>query len=215
MNVGTLISAAFRLAARRQTSLHKTWVGISFRIGSLLPNSLLLLSIQRVGELDVVLRCMEDELRDSMSRKSDEDFHFNYQVMLSEAWIGSVYEIVRLLLERKLLIESVELRALAHELRLLRIPLEKHEIAADRKIKEPLSMRSQPASHGATGEYIYSSLDPGRAHIMPGGVSERGSAMWQVIDVAANNVEFWLERRGLSERIVALWNAAPALPSGQ
>jgi hypothetical protein len=92
---------------------------------------------------------------------------------------------------------------LAHELRLLRIPLEKHEIAADRKLTEPLRMHRQPPNNDDTDSYEYSNNDARKAHIMPTGISSRGSVMWQVIDLQSNS-SYWLERRDLSERIVAL-----------
>jgi hypothetical protein len=61
-------------------------------------------SVQRAGELDVLLRCMEDELgADTSSQEGD--FSFHYQAVLSESWVGQVYEIVRLLKARKLILE--------------------------------------------------------------------------------------------------------------
>lgn len=124
--------------------------------------------------------------------------------MLSQLWVGDAYEIFRLLKERKL-IEGAEFEALAHDLKLLRIPLEKHEIVDDKKLKEPLLMSRYPHKNDET-EYSYDKNDPRRAHIMPTGLSERGSAMWLVFDHRAGN-QFWLERRGISERIVDLWIA--------
>ena len=51
-------------------------------------------------------------------------------------WVGSLYETLRLLEDRKLVADSEELRALAHGLRLLRIPLEKHEITSQGQLTE-------------------------------------------------------------------------------
>jgi hypothetical protein len=55
-----------------------------------------------------------------------------------------------------------------------------------------------------TDLYEYSKDDPQRAHIMPTGISSRGSVRWQVIDLK-NGEERLLERRSLSDRIIALW----------
>jgi hypothetical protein len=61
---------------------------------------------------------------------------FHYQKMLADLWIGSLYETTRMLIERKLAPDTDEYRSLAHAFRLIRIPLEKHEIALDHKLKE-------------------------------------------------------------------------------
>jgi hypothetical protein len=61
VTVTQLITAAFILARSRYPELDKTWVSISVRVGGLLPNSLLMASVQRTVELDMVLRCMEDD----------------------------------------------------------------------------------------------------------------------------------------------------------
>jgi hypothetical protein len=39
---------------------------------------------------------------------------------------------------------------------------------------------------------------------MPTGISSRGSVMWQVMDLESKR-SYWLERRAISERIVAIW----------
>ena len=50
-------------------------------------------------------------------------------------------EIFGLLRTRKLVLDNPAFETLAHDLELLRIPLEKHEIAADKKLTEPLLMQ--------------------------------------------------------------------------
>jgi hypothetical protein len=205
MNVAQLITGAFRLAAARYPELYEKWIKLSFRVGSLLPNSLLFFSIQKCGELDMVLRCMEDDFTPPQADTGDlEMLSFTYQSMLSELWVGSVYEIFRLLKSRKLVDDNVAFRALEYDLRLLRVTLEKHEIAADYKLSEPLVMQRQPSKEGERDCYQYLKSDQKRSHIMPSGVSRRGSLIWHVIDVSCKK-SYWLERRALSERIVALW----------
>jgi hypothetical protein len=205
--VSSAIVRAFRQAAAQNPSLHKAWISISYLVGGLLPASLLMVSIQRVGELDILLRCMEDEFAPSDENSGEEEVLApNYQLMLSEMWVGAVYEIFRLLAEREIGTRGAAFEALAHDFRLLRIPMEKHEIAADRKITGPLIMQSRADASGTVGQYEYSSHSKLKAHIMPAGISPRGSAMWHVTDVQAKSA-CWLERRGLSERVVALWTA--------
>jgi hypothetical protein len=150
---------------------------------------------------------MEDDRSEPEGASQENSFH--YQMMLSELWVGAVYEIFRLLTERSLAPPNNEFKILNNELRLLRIPIEKHQIAKDNKLSRPLFMKKFPLKNDETDVYQYSRGDPQRAHIMPTGISHRGSAMWQVIDIESGP-SYWLERRDLSERIVGLWKSAVA-----
>lgn len=210
MTISRLITGAFHHAASRQVELHKTWIVISHRVGSQLPNSLLSSSIQSAGQLDMVLRCMEDDFIPPGTAPEADPFAPHYQILLSVLWVGAVYEVVRLVDERKLMARGEEFTTLAHDLRLLRIPLEKHEIAGDKKLSEPLLMQSFPPKEGETDVSHYSASDARKAHIMPSRISSRGSIEWQVIDVRSMR-SYWLERRALSDRIIALW--APEQPA--
>ena len=206
MDVSRLIRAAFEQAAQKYPDLHQRWIQVSFRVLPLLPDSLLWISIQSQGSLDIVLRSMEDEAAACLQAGAG-DIH--YQKMLSELWVGSVYEMLRLLGDpkRKLSI-SDEFRTLAHDFRLLRIPLEKYEITSDRELERPLQMQRHPPNNNETDIYEYDKSDPQRAHIMPSGVSQRGSVMWQVLDLRANE-ERWVERRELSDRFLSILERAP------
>jgi hypothetical protein len=62
MNTSQLLVAAFATARQRQNDLPKKWIQISVRLGGLLPASLLMAGIQREGELDALIRCLEDEM---------------------------------------------------------------------------------------------------------------------------------------------------------
>lgn len=206
LKVRELIQAGFALASSKYPDVHKAWVSTSYAIGGWLPSSTLSFSVQRGGELDVLLRCMEDEFSPNAEMK-EPDYAFGYQASLSELWVGHFYEIFRLLKDRKCVPENKDFDALAQDLRLLRIPLEKHEIAGDRKLKEPLMMKRHPAKNDMSDIYEYSKDDPTRSHIMPMGVSTRGSVVWQALDISSNQ-SYWLERRGLSERIIAMFEDA-------
>ena len=98
---------------------------------------------------------------------------------------------------------------LAHHLRLLRIAIDKREIAGDKELAEPLLMRVPPEDDDSD-MHCYSKSDPRRSHIMPGGASHRGSVIWQVL-VIKTRAAFWLERRTLSEKIITLYGSARAL----
>lgn len=204
--VGSLIYAAFIQASARQAKLHETWIKISHQIGSVLPASLLSASIQRDGHLDLVLRCIEDDFVTAHAANTAHPFEFHYHKMLSELWVGSMYEIFRLLgdSKRKLIEPNDAFQAIAHDLRLLRIPLEKHEITGDKKLDAPLQLQRNPPRNDESDFFQYSKSDPKRAHIMPSGISPRGSVVWHVIDLTDNDSR-WIERRDLSDRIIALW----------
>jgi hypothetical protein len=205
MTVSDLITASFREASERYPILHEAWIRISHRVGGLLPNSLLSHSLQRYGELDLALRCMEDELAPQVGKSQVE---FRYQILFSEIWVGGIYETLRLLADnsRKLAPDSDEFRTLAHDLRLLRIPLEKHEITSQGQLTVPLQM----TTYDQTKVYIYAKDDPQRSHIMPTGISARGSVVWQAID-GKTTAARWIERRSLSDQMIALWGEQGSL----
>lgn len=192
-----LVNNAFKISRERFTDFHKKWISVSYKVGGLLPNSLLVMSIQRAGELDLLLRCMEADVLKSNAK--EDHFFVHYQMMFSEYWIGAIYESVRLLQERKLK-NGTNFDELAHHLRMLRIPLEKHEIAADKKLDKPLPMHKAAAFEDGP-LYHYAPGDNLRCHIMPIRITTRGSLAWQVIDPVTKEV-YWLERQELSDRVL-------------
>jgi hypothetical protein len=167
-------------------------------------------AVQQAGNLDLVLRCMEDE-RANPGRDVEQagPFEADHQAMLSELWVGSLYESLRLLVARGLISDSDEVRSLAEDFRLLRVPLEKHEIAGDRKLTAPLQLLKYPPHDDRTDLYEYSNADPKRSHIMPFGFSGRGSVMWNALDLKIGR-ERWIDRRALSDRVIALWGQPAA-----
>jgi hypothetical protein len=50
---------------------------------------------------------------------------------------------------------------------------------------------------------FYDRNDPGRFHIMPTGVSPRGSVVWCALNVREMR-EYWIERRDLADRLLSL-----------
>ncbi|HEJ2443755.1 TPA: hypothetical protein SLZ45_005321 [Burkholderia multivorans] len=209
MDVTLQLANAFVLAYQRFHEVRARWIEVAIAIGGLLPASLLTVSVQRCGELDVLVRALEDErasphwdaradlLQDSTSRI----------VMLSELWVGSAYEIVRLLDERELAPASMDFTKLHDELRTIRVPVEKHEIARDRKLKAPLQFERIPPRVG-DDPYIYAKDDPTRSQIMPVRLSGRGAVVWHTID-GLDLSERRLERRRLSDAFLDLWPTKP------
>jgi hypothetical protein len=60
-SIGQLLVAAFGLSRSQEPKLNERWIRMSFRMGSQLPQSLLSVSIQRLGEVDLVCRALEKE----------------------------------------------------------------------------------------------------------------------------------------------------------
>ena len=101
--IGTTVANVFGFPQAKHSELHKHWIHISHGVGGRLPKSLLVASIQRDGAVDLLLRCIEDEQASAMATKKETGmFNFHYQKMLSEYWIGGVYEVFRTLRPRHL-----------------------------------------------------------------------------------------------------------------
>ena len=203
MSVSKLISLAFAEAISQNRENQTRWVAASLRIGGRLPQSLLSVQIQKVGKFDTLLRSMEDEFADRQGGGNEdvELFGFDAQSMMSETWVSSAYEFCRTLRQREIAPRSTEFENIFRCLESLRMTIEKLEIAKDRVIKEPLMfMPSDPTPDDRP--YAYSKSDRLKSHIMPSGVSARGSLMWCPFDVHANN-HVWMERRGLSDGLLA------------
>lgn len=203
--IGQLITEAFFRAFYQHTELRDQWRKLSHQIGGKLPNTLVLYSVQNIGNLDILLRCMEDEFiqhKKTNGAESEAD-HFHFQIIFSRMWVSSAYEIIRLLNDRDKNL-SDDFKELYQLLTLVRVPLEKHELAHERKLTEDITFVKCPPNGDDTDQYIYSLQDPMRGHIMPMSVSERGSAMWQALDVKSRD-SIWVERRNLAERFMSCW----------
>jgi hypothetical protein len=212
MSVSEKVAAAFDEAARMQPDLRTSWLRVSVCLGGALPASTLMSSVQRDGELDLVLRCMEDERTIELARGPQGLPEPPPQQMLSEMWVGSVYESLRIV-EREGAIATDDVRSLTEDFRLLRVPLEKHQIAFEKdKLSAPLTLQKTPPKGDQTDIYVYDKADPKRAHIMPTKLSTRASLMWFVTDLKTGE-DRWIERRSLSERMIALFDRGPASPA--
>ena len=204
MNVGFTLVTMFAQADLLHPQLAETWIRISHAIGSRLPHSGLSSNVQRDGKVDLVIRCIEDELSDQRAKKQNDPLVGHYLNILSAYWIGGMYETFRLLRDRKLGDSNELFRSIVDDLELICVPLEKHEIAKDKKLKKPLRTIRHPRRNDERDFYTYDPADKRRAHIMPMGMSPRGSVMWQVMNPKESK-DRWIERRTLSDRILKLW----------
>lgn len=204
MNVGQLVESAFLLASSTHLELKKEWISVSHRIGSEMADSLLSSNIQTNGEVDLVLRCLENEADEfALHQTSNSLMYLHYQKIISEYWICSMYEAFRSLRQRRPDTWTGDRIGILRDLELVRIPLNKHELAGDGSLKLPIHLQRIPPSETDSDNYVYDPKNPLRAHIMPSGVGKSGSIMWQVIDLKTETSR-WIERLDISNRILSL-----------
>jgi hypothetical protein len=189
--VSPLLNSLFNVARAKYRAENEAWVQLSYRLSERFNLVTALSSIQREGDLDILLRCLEDEFGTNKDA-SGMDFSFHYQ-MISETWIVGCYEILRAFQQRDReaatagrptsgVSELDEFKSIFIDFELLRMPIAKFEIAKDKKLEQPLPMRRVGDDETKPIEF-YDPKDPGRFHIMPKGLSPRGSAVWLALAV--------------------------------
>jgi hypothetical protein len=209
--VSPLLNGLFNVARAKYGAEYKAWVDLSFRLSGRFNLVTAAPSIQREGDLDLLLRCLEDEFNTN-NDASGVDFSFHYQMMFSETWIVGWYEILRAFKQRDREAAKArratsgvsglgEFESIFADLELLRMPIAKFEIAKDGK-RQPMPMRRVGDDEAKPIEF-YDPKDPSRFHIMPTGVSRRGSVMWLALD-GQNSRQHWVERRDLADRLLSL-----------
>jgi hypothetical protein len=211
MLVSSLIAQSFNQARIKNLALEKSWIAISFRVGTRLPDSFLLMSIQREAAVDLLLRAHEDEVLQILNSKGSDDYMAaHYLALFSSYWVGGMYEIFRLLNERKMADDSPLFEEIFRPLEKVRIALEKHEIAKDKSFKAPVQLHAHPPRQGRAATHQYDPKDREKAHAMPTAVSDiNGSLMWLVTDAKMMSSN-WVERRWLSDKMLELWGETPS-----
>jgi hypothetical protein len=210
--VSPLLNQLFNVARAKYRTEYEAWVQLSYRLSGRFNLGMAAPSIQREGDLDLLLRCLEDEFNTN-NDASGMDFFFHYQMVFSETWIVGCYEILRAFQQRDRqaaearratsgVSELAEFRSIFADFELLRMPIAKFEIAKDSKLEQPLPMLRDGDGEGKPIEF-YDPKDPTRFHIMPKRVSSRGSARWLALDVR-NSRQHWVERRDLADRLLSL-----------
>jgi hypothetical protein len=82
--IGQLLVGAFALSRDRNQPIYKRWIAASWRVGSKIPDSMVMASIQRAGEVDLICRALEEELLEKPSAEGEMDFRDNYLMMFAE-----------------------------------------------------------------------------------------------------------------------------------
>lgn len=204
--IGQLIVQAFHIGRGLYPETAEQWIKASYRAGGQIPNSSAFRTFQQIGELDVLCRALEDEIARIPSADGQIDFRFHYLMLFSELWVGAAYAISFALTDRGLFQTNDAFKSLAEDLRVVRVQLEKHQIASDRKLDKPLDLVTGPGQLGEVRSFQYDNKDPLRAHIGRTGLSDKSSAMWELIDLKAN-VMRWVERRNLADRMLQIFAA--------
>lgn len=207
-----LLNELFNIAHAKYRIENQFWMNLSVRLSCRFDLVTALSNIKQIGDLDILLRCLEDESTVNTNTPKI-DFSLSYQMIFSETWVISCYEILRTFIQRDKealksgqlpsgICELEEFKSAFNDFELLRIPIAKSEIAKDKTLEQPLPMRRVGDDETKPLE-AYDRNDPNRFHIMPRSVSARGSAMWLALDVRSLQ-ERWVERRDLSDRLLAL-----------
>lgn len=218
--VSPMINVAFNVSRARYRAEHAAWTNLSGVLSGRFNLPVAMMNIQRQGDLDLLLRCMEDEFEANNAAEiadtTGSNMTFHYQLSLSETWVVGCYEIMRAFRQRDRdalkagvrpsgVAELEAFKSIFADLELLRMPMAKFEIAKDAKLKEPLSLQRGPKNNDASDQIAYDSRDPARYHLMPTGMSPRGSIRWVALDHLTRH-EHWVERRDLGEKLLALGN---------
>jgi hypothetical protein len=210
--ISPYIRTAFLLAKAKYPVESTAWTNLSGVLAGRFSLPVAMINFQRQGDLDVLLRCMEDEFEaNRISEAQAPDFTLHYQLMLSETWVVACYEILRAFRQRDSesnpsndAVSGLDaFKSIFADLELLRMPIAKFEIAKENRIKQPLSMKAYPSNNDASDDRVYDRKDPTRSYIMQTGLSPRGSMTWLALDHSVPR-EYWIERRDLSDRLLAL-----------
>lgn len=213
--ISPYINTAFVFARAKLTAEHTAWTNLSGILAGRFNLFPAVMNIQRQGDLDLLLKCMEDEAEANKAAEAADATGlvsiFHYQLMLSEAWVVGCYEFLRAFRQRDSdavkegkrpsgVSDMEEFKSLFADFELLRMPMTKFEIAKDKAMREPLALQriGDPSS-----QTFYDSKDPWRSHMMAIDISARGSVRWLLVD-HATRAQRWVERRELAERLLAM-----------
>jgi hypothetical protein len=206
--VGDLLASTFNQARAATPGLGERWLAASGRASSLLSRSLIAVTVQRLGEIDAVCRCVERELIERPPAPDVLDMRFHYYVMMAGLWVGAAHSVCFILNQRKLITDE-PFKRLAEDLKLVRVQLEKYEVPLDRNLDGPIEMTTGSGPDDAPPSIsTYDYNDVHRSHIGRYGLSARNSLMWEVLEVQPIRHR-WIERTDLSDRFLQIFTERP------
>ncbi|MBR0823010.1 hypothetical protein [Bradyrhizobium liaoningense] len=100
MSVSQLLQAAFAMANANYPSFANKWTTASYRVESAMIGTMASKKVQDMGRIDVLSRALEDEERERLASGTP-DLHANNLALLSAAFIGGIYAVVRALRDRE------------------------------------------------------------------------------------------------------------------
>src|SRR5664279_2102507 len=99
--VSPLLVNAFNIARAKYRNEHEVWIKLSYTLSGRFNLAVAIMSVQRQADLDLLLRCIEDEFDPKKAAaETPETGVYHYQLMLSEAWVVGCYEILRAFRQR-------------------------------------------------------------------------------------------------------------------
>ncbi|WP_027548325.1 hypothetical protein [Bradyrhizobium sp. WSM2254] len=176
VTVSQLLQTAFAMANGSYPSLADQWTAASYRVDSAMIGTMVFAKVQDLGRIDVLSRALEDDERERLASGQADLHATNNLALLSAAFIGGMYAVVRALRDREQrkmqgniarVFPAPDLDRLLHDLELVRVPLEKFELQQERKLEGPLQMFAVPYVDGNDDVSTYDRADPHRALILP------------------------------------------------
>lgn len=198
IGISDLIRDASSESWVRQPLIHRKWIHIAVVFQDLIPDSTSIALMRHLGNLDMLIRCLEDEYSPDQVKMilGVTDPLPAYVSLLSEMWVCKAYELCGILIQRKKKDKkSAPVKSsfieLYRYLELLRLSFNQHELSfADPRLKGP------------------DGQDEAEITKMPENISERGAMMWCPTERTGRIPEksYWLERRDLSDRFLNIFN---------
>lgn len=205
MKATDLFLAGYRLAMASDQELHKKWISISFKLGSI-AGTVHTINLQRIGRLDMMLRLFEKDRLEAMNRgATDEvDISLDVQFAFSESWLLFAYEVARSAKEqlKRRDEELPRLLTLEHRLAVVRMPVAKGQIQG----MNLRANRDNPPLLTRAGDVEPEPYEPDGSYIMSYRLCEEtGAVLWCPVDMTTRqNVAIC--RRDLSDEMLALFD---------
>lgn len=201
-----LLLVAYGIAMSNDEGLHKRWISVSHKLGSIIGITHLI-ALQRNGRLDLMLRLLERERLKRMQNtpSSEPVWSLDLQISLSENWLLSAYEVAR---AAKVYFGSrsgencSELLKLEHRLALVRMPVAKGEIQG---MNKRVNKDNPPVLMRVGGDTPEPYQNNGSYRAPYGLCPETGAVVWYPVDMTTRKTVD-ICRRDLSDEMLALFD---------